>query len=77
MNIGELIKDLQEYPPETVCACHVWLPGDVTDQAEAMGLTLTEEQNTKVLELVEHSKDATIGISWDTLESAIHIILGK
>ena len=42
----------------------VWMPEDVLTLDD----TLTDEQVSWVLERMEHKHDATLGISWDTVE---------
>ena len=49
----------------------IWNHEDVRHQAEAMGVTLTDEQVKNVLDHVERKHDANYGISWDTIEWAI------
>jgi hypothetical protein len=64
MTIGEVIKNLQGYDPETPCAYDLWLPADVLMLAK----DFTDEQVDNVLYSMEHNKDASVGLSWDILE---------
>ena len=59
--IKELEKKLAHY--EDNCTI-VWMPEDVLTLDD----TLTDEQVSWVLERMEHKHDATIGISWGTVE---------
>ena len=59
--IKKLEKKLAHY--EDNCTI-VWMPEDVL----ALDDTLTDEQVSWVLERMEHKHDATLGISWDTVE---------
>lgn len=68
MIMKELIEHLQGYRPDQTVACLIWLEDDVKTKAKEMGVRLTKDQITSVLENVEHKKDASLGISWDTLE---------
>jgi hypothetical protein len=77
MTIGELKKHLSEYPEDTCCAYDLWLPEDVKQQAEQMGEELSDSEIDDVLALVEKHKDATIGITWDTLDFGISEIQSR
>tara|TARA_B100002019_G_C21134718_1_gene530122 strand:+ start:223 stop:564 length:342 start_codon:yes stop_codon:yes gene_type:complete len=59
--IKELEKKLAHY--EDNCTV-VWMPEDVLSLDD----TLTKEQVSWVLERMEHKHDASLGISWDTVE---------
>lgn len=48
-----------------------WGDDDVRHQASQMGVTLTDEQIINVLNLVDNNHDAALGVTWDTIESAI------
>jgi len=48
-----------------------WDTTDVMQQAEAMGIELTEEQAEDVLDIIVECFDANIGINWDVIGSAI------
>ena len=59
--IIELEKKLAHY--EDNCTI-VWMPEDVLSLDE----TLTDEQVSYILGRLEHKHDATLGITWDTIE---------
>lgn len=52
-----------------------WTDADVIQQAEVMGETLTEQEVSDVLELMEKDHDATIGINWDVISYHINRII--
>ena len=49
-----------------------WCTEDVLETAKEMGVKLTTEEADDVLLTVEHNHDANHGISWDTIQWAIH-----
>ena len=59
--VKRLRKRLAHY--EDNCTV-VWVPEDVL----TLDSTLTDEQVSWVLERMEHKHDATLGISWETIE---------
>jgi len=59
--VKRLRKELEYY--EKNCTI-VWEADDVLSLDD----TLTDEQVSWVLERMEHKHDATLGISWDTVE---------
>lgn len=46
----------------------VWCDEDVRETAKQIGYTLTDEEVSNVLWLLKHKHDATIGITWDTID---------
>lgn len=69
MTIGEVIKHLTEnYSQDEPCAWLIWLPDDVRTLADDKGIAISDEEIAEVLESVEHYKDASLGISWLTIE---------
>jgi len=49
----------------------VWCVEDVKQFAKHNGLTLTDEQCVKVLEVMLNRHDCEFGASWDTMDYAI------
>jgi len=45
----------------------VWSTLDVQSQAESMGLSVDDDQAYEILEEIIDDHDASIGISWDTI----------
>jgi hypothetical protein len=73
MTIGDLIKSLQKYPPETPCSYDLWVPDDVraaaADYLPAEGEegAITDEEIAETLATVFRRRDASIGTTWQTL----------
>lgn len=72
MTIKELKEHLRNYPDSMPIAYALWLPDDVIETANAIGVTLNDEQIADVLHHVDNSHDANYGINWQTIESAIN-----
>ena len=53
----------------------VWMAEDVEYVAKEMEVTISQDQIGDVLDLLENKHDATLGITWDTIEAAIEYIL--
>lgn len=73
MTVGNLIKHLEGYDPETPCSYDLWLPDDVRTIAadhlpvdEAAG-GITDEEIEETLERVYKLRDAEFGTTWQTL----------
>lgn len=45
-----------------------WSTEDVLGKAEEMDIELTEEQADAILDNIERSHDASVGINWDVIE---------
>lgn len=61
-----VVDELHELLSRRRQIAHVWEIGDVRD----LRPDLTEDEAWSVLQLVDDQKDATLGITWDTLEAA-------
>ena len=84
MTIQTAIEHLKAYPLETPCAMAVWLPVDVKeayrqnfdeDESESNRYGLSDKEIATVLEYVEDTQDAELGITWETIRCAIDRIL--
>jgi len=49
----------------------IWSAADVIETAREMGMKLSAQQISNVLEILEHKHDAQLGISWDTIRATI------
>jgi len=65
--IEEIIKRLNFFKDECVAAA-IWTEGDVIGRAEYRGIKITKEQAQEILDLMDRKQDATIGITWDTID---------
>jgi hypothetical protein len=54
---------------------HFWCKEDIIQQAEVMGIELTEDEINDVMSKLEDT-DADIGINWDTISAAIDYVKG-
>jgi len=55
----------------------IWNIEDVLEQAKQSNINLTEEQALEILEDVENSHDANIGINWDVLDCYIDNVANR
>jgi hypothetical protein len=58
----------------TIAIC--WGVEDAARVAKKRGLKLTKKECQKVLEMVLQTHDATLGVSWDTLDDVIIHLFG-
>jgi hypothetical protein len=58
-------------------AVDVWSIGDVLDRAKEQGKRVSKKQAREIIQQVYLKKDATIGISWDTLDYWTYVILNE
>ncbi|MBA7676506.1 hypothetical protein ES703_84748 [subsurface metagenome] len=57
------------YKPEDVVAVAIWQVDDVLEQAEQRGIKVTKEQAENILAVIDRRQDASLGISWDTINA--------
>lgn len=66
--IKELIERLQWHNPDEHVAVAIWSVEDVKTQAESRNLKIDDEQAEAIIERIDAKHDASIGISWDTID---------
>ena len=55
----------------------IWEGGDIEDSAENLNIKLSKSGVIKVMESIEKTQDASIGINWDVIEENIGFVKGK
>ena len=76
--VKELIKRLQlDHKPDEVIAVQIWSVADVLIQAKNRDpkIKLTKADAEQILEDVDEHQDASLGISWDTIDVYINEFL--
>jgi len=58
----------QHYKDDEVLAVAIWQVDDVLVQAEERGIKVSKEQAEDILERIDRMQDATLGITWDTID---------
>jgi len=53
----------------------VWNTDDVHQQAEDMGIRISERDAENILDRVEANHDASIGVSWDVIDCNIDMYM--
>lgn len=77
MKIHELIKYLvNNFQPNDVVAYDIWSVEDVRSDY-AGGSNLTQEEAEDVLQRIDDRKDATIGITWDTVSTTVAEVISE
>jgi len=67
--VQEEIEHLQKYYDRgDVIAAAIWGVDDVLERAKEREINVTEEQARNILELIHRRQDATLGITWDTID---------
>ena len=69
MALGAEIK--KRIDPKQHYAVAIWCIQDVLDRAKELRIKLTKEQATEIIDHLDRKQDASIGISWDTLDNYI------
>ena len=68
----ELIEHLQKsYKPKDVLAVAIWQVDDVLGRAKEREIEITREQAEKIVSRIDRRKDATLGITWVTIDCAL------
>ena len=72
MKVQEAIKHLQDnYELDQEICLIIWGAEDVTIRAEDLGVEVAPELVDEIIASIERSHDATIGVTWDTIDAAI------
>jgi len=50
----------------------IWTEEDVLGMAKERGIVLTKEKAGEILDRIDHKQDASIGISWDTIDAYLN-----
>jgi hypothetical protein len=66
----EHLRSLGE--PTDIVAMAIWTEEDVLGMAKERGIVLTKEQAGEILDRMDHKQDASIGISWDTIDAYLN-----
>lgn len=53
----------------------LWHKNDIEDEAERMGITLTENQIENVIGYLESNHDANNGVNWDVINYVIGTVI--
>jgi hypothetical protein len=71
---GDLLsKELADDVGKTIA--HVWSVVDVKQQAKERHINLSDQQCLEILQIIDRTKDASIGINWDVLDTATDLYL--
>ena len=62
------LQDKLKQHEQTVCG---WCKEDILHMAKDMPVSITEVEAEEILGSIEHNFDASLGVSWDTIEWAI------
>jgi len=66
-SIAKMVKETVEEYFERIFESGVWTLDDIIDQAKDMGYECDEETAKDIMGSIDHNFDASIGISWDTI----------
>ena len=55
----------------------IWSIEDVQQRAEDNGVELTEDEQKEALALVEKYHDCNYGVTWESLDNAIHSVVSN
>ena len=67
-NSKEMIEWLQKYDENEEIAVAIWSEVDVLERAKEREMTITKEQAKTIIDRIHRKQDATLGISWDTID---------
>ena len=73
MKVKDIIKKLEKHvDQDTEILIDIWHTNDIIETAKDMEIDLTSKQVKEVMEQLENTHNAEIGINWDTIENAIN-----
>jgi len=64
----EVIECLQKYDENEEIAVAIWSEVDVLERAKEREIAITREQAKSIIDLIHRKQDASLGISWDTID---------
>lgn len=64
----EHLKNYKDAIIDGTAIALVWQADDVEMRAEERDIELTPEQVGDILHLLDHKHDASLGVSWDTID---------
>lgn len=69
MRVSDLKQLLEQFYDDTdIIAYHIWTKEDVLLRAQDTGVLCTTVQADEILEVINDTKDAEYGITWDTID---------
>jgi hypothetical protein len=74
MKVKEAIEHLSNFNPEETLCITWWDKRDVIKQAEELEMVISDDDIEFVLNEVESTWDASVGISWDNFISELEFI---
>ena len=72
-NKKELLKWAEE-EKDFPLLIDIWEGGDIEDSAENLNIKLSKSGVIKVMESIEKTQDASIGINWDVIKESIEFV---
>jgi len=75
--VKDAIKHLQTYKLSDVIALIIWQADDVIERAKERGIKITKKQAEEIIEEIDGNHDATMGVTWDTIDEATDIYLDE
>lgn len=68
--VKEVIERLsRNHKPDEHIAAAIWCEGDVLGRAEELKIKITRGRAQEILDLIDRGHDASMGISWDTIDN--------
>jgi adenosine/AMP kinase len=64
----EVINHLKNYDPKEHMAAAIWSEDDVLMRAKQNDKKITKKQAQEIIDKIDNDHDATIGITWDTID---------
>jgi methionine synthase I (cobalamin-dependent) len=62
---------IEDYGEDTPAVFDIFLAEDIKMLAENQGKTLDNQEIVNIVNKVEHNKDASIGLNWDSINAAM------
>lgn len=66
--VERAIENLKGYNPKIHVAVAIWQTDDVLERAKERNIKLTKEEAEEIIDRIDRKQDATLGISWDTID---------
>lgn len=66
--VKEVIEHLRRYNENEHVATAIWSEDDVLGRAKERNIKITRKQAQDIIDRIYRKQDATIGITWDTID---------
>ena len=69
--VEKVIEHLKTHKPNLHVAVAIWQTDDVLERAKERKIKISKKQAEEIIDKIDSKQDASLGISWDTIDCYI------